>query len=98
MVITPVGNFAFFAASTCQVPFSPKAKSPVRNSSQVVFWEFWITEFGARPCLTQSVHSCSAEIASGESSWVSLAPAPQNHGRNWKEPSSVPMPAKVMPL
>lgn len=26
------------------------------------------------------------------------APEPQNHGRNWKLPSSVPMPEKVMPL
>ena len=27
-----------------------------------------------------------------------FAPAPQNHGRNWKVPSSPGTPAKVMPL
>ncbi len=36
-----------FAASFCHVPFSPKAKSPVWNSCQLVVWVFWMTEFGA---------------------------------------------------
>jgi hypothetical protein len=27
-----------------------------------------------------------------------LAPEPQNHGRNWNEPSSVPIAEKVMPF
>ncbi|PPF58984.1 hypothetical protein C5E11_17865 [Clavibacter michiganensis] len=48
--------------------------------------------------LTQSVHSVRALTASGESSFVRSAPAPQNQGRNWKEPSSVLIPAKVMPF
>ena len=46
-VMTPVWKLADLAELTCQVPFSANPKSPVRNSSQVVFWEFWITEFGA---------------------------------------------------
>ena len=40
----------------------------------------------------------SAAIACGESRLVRLAPAPQNHGRNWKLPSSVLMPENVMPF
>ena len=48
--------------------------------------------------MSQSVHSDSAATASGESSLVRLAPEPQNHGRNWKLPSSVPTAEKVMPF
>ena len=33
-----------------------------------------------------------------ESSLVSFAPEPQNHGRNWKLPSSVPIAENVMPF
>ena len=48
--------------------------------------------------MSQSVHSVSAETACGESSLVSCAPEPQNQGRNWKLPSSVPIAEKVMPF
>ena len=70
----------------------------MRNSCQLVVWVFWMTESGAYPFFFQSVHSCRAEMASGESSLVSLAPEPQNHGRNWKLPSSVLIAEKVMPF
>ena len=42
-------TFAPMAAAPafCQVPFSPKAKSPVWNSCHEVVCVFWITEFGA---------------------------------------------------
>src|SRR5664279_3338822 len=79
-------------------PFSAKPKLPVLNSSQLVPWVFWITEFGARPPFSQSVHRDSAESAALESSLVRSALAPQNHGRNWKLPSSVPTAEKVMPF
>ena len=35
------------AVAFCQVPFSPKAKSPVWNSCHEVVWVSLITEFGA---------------------------------------------------
>src|SRR5690606_34833798 len=73
------------------------ANSPVRNSSHAVFCELPITEFGAYPSSSQDVQSSSASTASGESSSVSSAPDPQNQGRNWNVPSSVPIPAKVIP-
>src|SRR5687768_13303279 len=92
----PVGKPAFPALLICQVPFSAKANSPVRNSSHVVFWELLMTELGAVPSLTHDVHRASASTAWGESSWVSCAPAPQNHGRNWNDPSSVPMAENVI--
>src|SRR4051812_12266437 len=79
-------------------PFSAKAKSPVLNSVQLVPCVFWMTEFGARPFLTQSVQSVRAASAELESSLVRSAFAPQNHGRNWKLPSSVPTAEKVMPF
>src|SRR6185312_10738581 len=79
-------------------PFSAKPKSPVLNSVQLVPWVFWMTEFGARPFFTESVQRLSAEAASLESSLVRSALAPQNHGRNWKLPSSVPTAEKVMPF
>jgi hypothetical protein len=44
------------------------------------------------------VHSVSAAIAWGEPMLVRFAPDPQNQGRNWKLPSSVLMPEKVMPV
>src|SRR6476646_3075906 len=86
------------ALDSCQVPFSPKAYSPVANSCQLVVWVFWMTELGAYPFLSQSDHSCSAETPSAESSFVRSAPDPQNQGRNWKLPSSVPIAEKVMPF
>src|SRR6188472_1224696 len=75
------------AADLNHDPFSAKAYSPVMNSSQLVPWVLESTEFGARPLFTQSVQSASACSASAESSAVRSAPAPQNHGRNWKVPS-----------
>ena len=43
----PVSKSASAALLTCHVPFSAKAKSPVRNSSHTVFCELLITELGA---------------------------------------------------
>ncbi len=40
----------------------------------------------------------SAATACAESMLVRFAPEPQNQGRNWKLPSSVLMPEKVMPV
>ena len=57
-----------------------------------------MTEFGASPFFNQSVHSATADTPCGESSLVSCAPEPQNQGRNWKLPSSVPMAENVMPF
>ncbi len=57
-----------------------------------------MTELGAYPFFSQSVHSATAETPSGESSFVSRAPDPQNQGRNWKLPSSVPIAENVMPF
>jgi hypothetical protein len=48
--------------------------------------------------LSQSVHNVNAATACGESSAVSCAPDPQNQGRNWKLPSSVPIAEKVIPF
>src|SRR5690606_11358132 len=79
-------------------PFSAKPNSPVLNSSQLVPCVFCSTDGGASPFFTQSVQRVSAETASLESSAVRSAPAPQNHGRNWNEPSSVPPAEKVMPF
>ena len=68
------------------------------NSCQLVVWVLLMTELGAYPFFSQPVHKFSAETTCGESSWVSCAPEPQNQGRNWKLPSSVPIPEKVMPF
>src|SRR3954462_9812601 len=87
-----------FAAAFCQVPFSENPKSPVCISCQLVVWVLLITEFGARPFFTQLVQRSRAATPPVESSCVSLAPEPQNQGRNWKLPSSVPIPEKVMPF
>src|SRR3954447_19547748 len=94
----PYSKPAFLALASCQVPFSANAYLPVANSCQLVVWVLLITEFGAYPFFSQSDHSDSAETAAGESSWVRCAPPPQNHGRNWKLPSSVPIAENVMPF
>src|SRR4051794_40962719 len=71
-------------------PFSAKPKSPVFISSQLVPCVLVSTDCGAAPDLTQSVHSVSAATDCEESSAVRSASAPQNQGRNWNVPSSVP--------
>jgi hypothetical protein len=38
---------AFFTFPSCQVPFSPNAKSPVANSCHEVVCVLLMTEFGA---------------------------------------------------
>ena len=48
------------AADLNHDPFSAKAYSPVRNSSQLVPWVLESTEFGASPLFTQSVQSARA--------------------------------------
>src|SRR5690625_3035021 len=95
--ITPVSKSASAALLTCQVPFSTNPNPPAMNSSQVAFWEFVITVLGAYPSSIQWVQSSSASMAAGDDRSVSSAPFPQNHGRNWKVPSSVLIPAKVIP-
>src|SRR3954469_12798721 len=94
----PQSNPAFLAFASCQVPFSLNAYCPVANSCQLVVWVLVMTEFGAYPSFSQSVHRETAATAGAESSWVTLAPAPENHGRNWKLPSSVPIAENVMPF
>lgn len=56
------------------------------------------TELGAYSFSSQSVHRDSADTPWAESSSVSCAPEPQNQGRNWKLPSSVPIAENVMPF
>src|SRR6478735_6620563 len=89
---------AFLTLPSCQVPFSPNAKSPVANSCHEVVWVLLITELGAYPFFTQSVQRVRAWTALAESSFFRSAPEPQNQGRNWKLPSSVPIAEKVMPF
>src|SRR5437868_2175296 len=94
----PKGKPAFCAFESCQVPFSLKAVLPAANSCQLVVCVSLITEFGAYPALSQPVHKARAAAAPEESSLVRFAPAPQNHGSNWKVPSSVPIAEKVIPF
>jgi hypothetical protein len=98
MGMMPYAKPVFLAFASCHVPFSPNANLPVANSCQLVVWVLLSTELGAYPCLSQSVQSVSACTPCAESSWVRPAPAPQNQGRNWKLPSSVPIAENVMPF
>src|SRR3954462_4992636 len=94
----PYAKPAFLALASCHVPFSAKAKSPLANSCQLVVCVLLITELGAYPFFSQSLHSATADTPSAESSLVSCAPEPQNQGRNWKLPSSVPIAENVIPF
>src|SRR3954462_15107780 len=87
----PYSKPAFLALDSCQVPFSPNAYWPVANSCQLVVWGLVSTSFGARPSDTQPFHSDSAAWPAALSRWVRSPFAPQNQGRNWKLPSSVPI-------
>jgi hypothetical protein len=51
-----------------------------------------------RPSETQSFHKDSAARPPAPSTWVRSPLAPQNQGRNWKLPSSVPIAENVMPF